>query len=673
MSRAASNLGIVLWLGLSAVVLLYPCLPARDPNGEVFALSRFDFALVYLANPEALLLQWTADVPLDFWPVRGTAILIATVWCGMLSLLGFACLRPFSNRLFGLTPRNLTYWAVSLVLGYALLQGALLLQLTFLGKLTTVTTFGLMVGALLALYLAANFFAARSRPRESKPSSIEMEADATSVADPDRTLAVAWKRRLYGLSIIGSVYVVVAYIVGAMVPSVDLRVREERWVQTAQNYEQNFAPEKYTAPAARTLLAERVLKAWSWDTVAYTTLGVMGTNIRSTVREAILIEGSGQLDTKAVPAGYTAFLASKLVAVVVGLAGLLLFAHLVRGLYGKVPAMLLLFLLLTTPSLLELARAGRPEFAALGPIAVVVTIFIRYQTRQRGIAWPLIALVSLALWDWLSALSMESPNVEQAGFGTILRFAGISSLFAIPWTACVVIGLHVKPSRKSLQLFAVGLGVFVFLGMLLARPDRCWIPVLGLIIPVAAHGIAWLLENQHRFFGIVGWSGMMVVGLVNASYWPLMENRILAPVELLVSESWREYPTDQTSEVRIRYPLELRRQFYGGALDGESTILLLGVRDDLDIPVRCLPIDLLDGLSDTSIEHLMKSKNATHVALVAASNDEDAPARLTYEQEKLVREMLETLEQRGEWQRMPVSKDNFDLTLYMRVRKASSL
>jgi hypothetical protein len=559
-----------------------------------------------------------------------------------------------------------------LVLGYALLQGALLLQVAFLGKLTTVATFGLAVGALLALYLTASYFVAKSKPRESKPPGVEIEADTTNVSDYDRTLAVAWKRRLYGLSMIGNFYFVAVYIVGAMVPSVDLRVREERWVHTAQKYEQYFAPEEYNAPTARNSLAERILKAWRWDPIAYTTLEVMGIEGRSTVREAVIIDGSGQLDTNAVPASYTAFIASKLVAVVVGLAGLLIFTHMARGLYERAPAMLLLFLLLTTPSLLELARAGRPEFTALGPIAVVVTILMRYQKRQRWIAWPLILLVSLALWDWLSLLSMESPNVEQAGFSKILRFAGISSLFAGPWTACIVVGLHVKPSRKSLQLFAVGLGLFVLLGIWLARPDRCWIPVIGLIAPVAAHGIAWLLENQHRFVGIVGWGGMMVVGLVNASYWPLMENRILAPVEVLVSESWREYPSDQTSEARIRYPLELRRQFYNGALDEEATILLLGTRDDLDIPVRCLTVDLLDDMSDTSFEHLMKSTNATHVALVTTSNDEDAPPKLTYKQEKLVREVLERLQQRGEWQRMPVSKDSFDLTLYWTFAKRKS-
>ncbi|XZE18579.1 hypothetical protein SH449x_003876 [Pirellulaceae bacterium SH449] len=668
MSRAASILGNALWLGLSAVVLLYPCLPARDPNGEVFALSRFDFALVYLANPEALLLQWTADVPLDFWPIRGSAILIATVWCGTLSLLGFACFRPFANRLFGLTPRSLAYWSMSLVLGYALLQGALLLQLTFLGKLTTVATFGLMIGALLAIYLATNFLAARSKSRESKPSSIGMEADTTNATDGDRTLAVAWKRRLYGLSMIGSFYLVAVYIVGAMVPSVDLRVREERWVYTAQKYGQYSAPGANTDPTAITSLAERPLKAWRWDPIAYTTLGVMGTNIRSTVREAVPIDGSGQLDTNTVPASYTAFIASKLVAVMVGLAGLLLFAHLVSGLYGRAPAMLLLFLLLTTPSLLELARAGRPEFTALGPIAVIVTMFMRYQTRRRGLAWPLITLVSLALWGWLSALSMESPNVEQAGFGTILRFAGISSLFAIPWTACIVIGLHVKPSRKSLQLFAVGISLFVLLGILLACPDRCWIPVLGLFIPVAAHGIAWLLVNQHRFIGIVGWGGMMVIGLVNASYWPLMENRLLAPVEFLVSESWREYPSDQTSEVRIRYPLELRRQFYGGALADDAIILLLGTRDDLDIPLRCRTIESQAELTSGSIEQLIELSGSTHVALVASLSGEEDSSTLTYEQYKLVRAEMEELERRGKLQRLPVSQDNFDLIVYQLVR-----
>jgi hypothetical protein len=659
MSRSASLLGNTVWIALTVATCLYPCLPARDPNGDVFALSRFDFALIYLASPEALWLQWTAGLPLDYWAVRGTSFAIAVGWMVILSLVGFLCLGRSRRHLPLERERRLILWTLRLVLGYSILRGVFYIQEWLLTSvswpisLLMPTTLLMFAGIFGASYLLRTRLEKLDSTRSSNQNN-EQEIQPT-----DLTLNQSWKRRLYGLATLSCLILITLHIIGAMIPSVDIQVRNQKWVPTTYHYKQATAPNESIHSEEGDASKLRFGHVGQLDPIAYLSMVSMQRDVRDRSRERN--ESTNRLD---VGAAYPALLASKLVDIFVGIAGLLLLWGRAKERSGSAPAMLMLMLLLATPATLELGRLGRMEWIATSQIAAIIAVSSLRRILTINRPWLLISVLSVPLLEWCLSLSIQPIIPEADRWDAILRFIGFSTLFTIPWVACLVIGIGASPTRLQITHAAVGVGLFMVLSIIFNAPDRSWIPVLSFFALPVASGASWLLNNQNRFVGLFAWCGIMIVSLANASYWPTMENRILAPMEWLVAENWLEYGEAQ-DEVRTRYPIEFAKQLRAGTIEPNSKVLLLGTLDDIDIPIDCVTMPQTQELSEATITTLLERWNVTHIGFVSHPESSDPNHRVLNEaDERLIRSVLERLSEKGALQKQSVSSDCFDLTLF---------
>ena len=666
MSRTAALLGNSIWIVLSAATLLYPCLPARDPNGEFFALSRFDFAFLYLASPETLWLQWTAGMPVDFWAVRLESIGIASVWLMIFGLVGSGLVATSNRttnkkgRLADFGTSRIFWWSFRLVLGFSCLHGFFMLQRILLQQTTVLgTLLGLSAFAMGVIYL-------QLRSRKKETSLPDVARERAQEHDPDKTLDQAWKRRLFGLTTIGCVLLSVIHATGSLVPSVDEQVREERWIPSVHLYEQTIASKQSTSDRAQSPYNQEQKSsrfsppfADQIDAIVMVSLEAMRVDVRSCIAPP-----NNAIDGRGISAIYPTLLANKLIFSIAGISGLLLIWEQARRVSGLLPATTMLFLLLATPSLLELGRTGRMEWIATTQLAAIVVVLSQNDSFSRIQKSFVVILLLLPITDWLLSLGTTHAVVEANRTETLLRFLGLSTLFSIPWAGCLLIGIFTKKTGQHLLLLVTGGGLFGVLGLIGNFPDRSWIPVLSLFALPVTGGVAWLLERQNRFFGLTVWFGILVASLANSVYWPLLENRILAPIGWLVTESWRDYDGLQES-VRTRYPLEFRKQLSEGTISSDSKILLVGTLDDLDIPLRCIALSATRALDGESVLNVIQQTQTTHVGLV--SERESILAEQGFdgeENEKGWRVLLDSLIEQGKLKRLPVSAECFDLTLY---------
>ncbi|MCU0712176.1 MAG: hypothetical protein MUC43_08960 [Pirellula sp.] len=653
MSRSASILGNVFWIALTIATLLYPCLPARDPNGEFFALSRFDFALIYLASPEALWLQWTAGLPLDFWPVRGGAVATAMVWLVALSFAGALFLGGRRQSCSLGNEGWVAFWSMRLVFGFSILHGICLLHAPLPVNVFAYVTVGLMVAMPLAIYLWRTKF----RRLQRQESSSSHKAIAEEVVD--KSLDQPWKRRLYGLATIACILLVAVHMVGSMVPSVDRQVRNQKWVNTTHAYEHLAAPNIDGFVDDGSFNAKRELGIGQIDPIAYLSMALM----QHEVRHGKLKQNAPSQSLGVSPV-YQSLLASKLVHIIVGIAGFLIVWGRAIEWYGRGPATMMLMLVLATPALLELGRLGRVEWIVTSQFAVIISLLNGRREELGRMAWFQVVVIALPMLEWLLSLIAPTTLSPSEKWGAALRFMGLSSLFAAPWVACWVIGVFTKREAKQFAFVGSGIGIFVLLSWIGNAPDRSWIPALGLFVLSVAGGIKWLLEHQIRFIGLIAWCGVMVVSLVNAAYWPTMENRIFAPIEWLVLEHWSEYGETQ-GDMRSQYPLEFRAQLREGKLQVDSKVLLIGTRDDLDVPIDCITMEPNPSIDQESIATWIQQFGVTHIGIVSGQvlGDMDSIAQ-DEAVEKAIREILERMVEQGALQKQPVSAECFDLTLF---------
>lgn len=666
MSRSAALLGNVIWIALSVATCLYPCLPARDPNGDVFALSRFDFALIYLASPEALWLQWTAGLPLDYWAVRGTSLAIAVLWVFFLILAGALCLGQSRRHESQGRDSRILLWALRLVLGYSILRGVFFIQEWLLKSESWPITLVVPTTVLMfvAIFVTSYFLRKQSRQQDSI-GLLSTQSD-TATHSPDLSLNQSWKRRLYGLATLSCLALFTIHAVGAMIPSVDVQVRNQEWVKITHLFKLNIAPNLALPTEEEDASDYRFESLGQLDPVAYLSMLSMPSSVPHRT-----LERNNSTSLLSVASVYPALLASKLVDVFVGIAGFLLLWGRAREVSGKVPAMVMLMLLLATPATLELGRLGRVEWIATSQIAALIavsslrsmpTVVCSKSTITRH--WLLISVLSIPLLEWFFSLSLQPTIQEAARIDAVLRFLGFSTLFTIPWVACLLIGLVSSRTRLQITCAGAGVGVFIVMSLICSAPDRSWVPALSFFALPVASGVSWLLNNQHRIFGLIAWCSIIVVSLVNASYWPTMENRLLAPIDWLVSENWFVYGEAQ-EEVRTGYPIELNKQLSEGALNPDPKLLLLGTLDDIDIPIDCVTIPQTRKITEETIVAWIKRLKVTHVGIVAHPDGSHSEYRALDEaDERMIRSVLERLTDEGELQKQAVSPDCFDLTLF---------
>jgi Ca2+/H+ antiporter len=172
---------------------------------------------------------------LNYWAVRGTTVAIALVWIVVLGLVGVLCLGGPERHEPQQNESRIAFWSLVLVLGYSILQAVFNAQ----EWLPTINKLPITV-ILLAIVPIASFVW-RTRHRELDSQTIVDSKNASGSQPADQSLDKPWKRRLYGLATISCVLLAIIHIVGAMVPSVDVQVRNQKWVSTADAYEQQSA------------------------------------------------------------------------------------------------------------------------------------------------------------------------------------------------------------------------------------------------------------------------------------------------------------------------------------------------------------------------------------------------------------------------------------------------
>jgi hypothetical protein len=657
MSRSASLLGNALWIALSVATCLYPCLPARDPNGDVFALSRFDFALVYLASPEALWLQWTAGLPMDFWAVRAGALATAIVWLFAFIFAGVVCLgkhHPFetlSNHETRSNESRLAFWGMRLIFGFTLFQAICFL----LPWLPTSFFTNVSVSLMVAIPLVACLWRRKLRRSQNHadPSSDKAFVDKAD----DGSMDQPWKRRVYGLATISCVLLATLHITGSMVPSVDRQVRNQKWINTVHSSEQFRAP--HLEQLSQDASFGREKQIGRIDPIAFVSLTLMQKESGNGLQKR-----DAKSQSLGVSPTYTSLLASKLIHVIVGIAGFLIVWDGVRDQYGRAVATMLLMLILSTPALLELGRLGRIELIATSQFAAIITLLDRRRDDFGRKHWFIVMILAIPLLEWLMSLSSPSSYPSKDHMSATLRFIGFSSLFTVPWVSCWLIGSFTQREAKQLGFIGAGIGIFIALSWIGHTPDRSWIPALSLFVFSAARGIKWLFENQFRSIGLLGWCGVIVISLVNAAYWPTMDNRILAPVEWLVREHWSEYG-ETLEDMRSRFPLEFRKQLDDGNIAIDSRVLLVGTHDDIDVPVDCITVKPKANLDQKSITNWIQQFDITHVGIVANPDTIDGETTGFDEaSEQACRVILEQMVEQGKLRKQSVSLDCFDLTLF---------
>lgn len=657
MSRSASLLGNTVWIALTVATCLYPCLPARDPNGDVFALSRFDFALIYLASPEALWLQWTAGLPMDFWAVRAGALATAIVWLFAFIFAGVVCLgkhHPFetpSNHETRSNESRLAFWGMRLIFGFTLFQAICFL----LPWLPTSFFTNVSVSLMVAIPLVACLWRRKLRRSQNHadPSSDKALVDKAD----DRSMDQPWKRRVYGLATISCVLLATLHITGSMVPSVDRQVRNQKWVNTVHFSEQFRAP--HLVQLSQDASFGREKQIGRIDPIAFVSLTLMQKESRNGLQKR-----DAKSQSLGVSPTYTSLLASKLIHVIVGIAGFLIVWDGVRDQYGRAVATMLLMLILSTPALLELGRLGRIEWIATSQFAAIITLLDRRRDDLGRKHWFIVMILAIPLLEWLMSLSSPSSYPSKDHVSATLRFIGFSSLFTVPWVSCWLIGSFTQREAKQLGFIGAGIGIFIALSWIGHTPDRSWIPALSLFVFSAARGIKWLFENQFRSIGLLGWCGVIVISLVNAAYWPTMDNRILAPVEWLVREHWSEYG-ETLEDMRSRFPREFRKQLDDGNIAIDSRVLLVGTHDDIDVPVDCITVKPKANLDQKSITNWIQQFDITHVGIVANLDTIDGETTGFDEaSEQACRVILEQMVEQGKLRKQSVSLDCFDLTLF---------
>jgi hypothetical protein len=514
-----------------------------------------------------------------------------------------------------------------------------------------------------AIFVTSYFLRKQSRQQDSI-GSFSTQSD-TATHSPDLSLNQSWKRRLFGLATLSCLALITIHVVGAMIPSVDVQVRNQKWVKTTHLVKVTRAPNlALPIEEEEDTSNHRFESLGQLDPVAYLSM----LSIPRSITNRTLDRNTSLLSVATV---YPALLASKLLDVFVGIAGFLLLWGRAKEVSGKVPAMFMLMLLLATPATLELGRLGRIEWIVTSQVAALIAV-----TSLRSIPtilsgspainrpWLLIAVVSIPLLEWFFSLSIQPIIHEANRIDAILRFLGFSTLFTIPWVACLVIGLVSSQTRLQIAYAGAGVGFFVVMSLICSAPDRSWVPALSFFALPVASGVSWILSNQHRIVGLIAWCSIMVVSLVNASYWPTMENRILAPIDWLVSEQWLVYGESQ-EEVRSRFPIELKKQLLEGTLEPDSKVLLLGTHDDIDIPVDCVTIPKTRKVTEETVVAWIKLLKVTHVGIVAHPEGSDSEYRVLDEaDERMIRSVLERLTDEGELQKQAVSPDCFDLTLF---------
>jgi hypothetical protein len=638
------SLGGIVFLFFAATAL-YPCFPFPDPTGETVFLSRLDYVLAVLGHPEAVWGQWLGESDglhfFDRVPILlRVVVTVAVCWSLGRWLVALDKLEPHMPRV--------AHFAISILVGYVIVNFAMyILQRWF--QIDHWLWPGM---ALIFCYGVLWLLKIRDEHRLTWKQHNVIGVEAKD----DPTFQVSWKRRLFGLCSIGIVAVFCIQILGACIPTVDQDVRRDVWWHLVSKSREGNADagdfQKEDAKIRTNWLSTKAMPTidyasvlWLWESSHRSN----GPNHRGSSAE--------------LPSYLTAVVTGKVMVTVVAWLGFVLIAAYASEAYGKLPALLILLLLGCTPCFIELERLGRVE-SIYGVIMASIPMVVRYSHRSGIVPIGCLAVLSLPMLVWITNCFMISSDLEYLRPEAMARFVGFSMLHAVAFVPLVIAGLCRRDGGMERWMAAIAMCIFVIMGLICAKMDRCWVPCLCLLSFAAARGISILVRDQPGWLGLPMWVCIMLFAVVDGVALPTIDNRVFASYAEIVrsQRQYRESLSDP-SDVSDRYTAELRNQSSDGKLGETPRLLLVGDWDDLDLPMECVvwldrsPDELSEGLSR------LVERGMTHVALVSAKDRNER--LLSLEDEQRTRQELEKLVQKGLLQKMDVASSCRELTLYV--------
>ncbi len=571
-------------------MLLVPAMPIGDPAGGFSEIPRIEWWLLHVASLESIWGQWTNHGPASLLD-RIPYILGAVIWLSINYALGRSILALDASN------ERLSVWLRS---GLSIACGSVLsIQCVMASALTFGTRSRWGVAAwLLGIGIALHFGSKHIGWKRRAPIVGVEKMHAEETEAHDITLHASWSRRLFGLSILGCVWIALLTLAGACLPSYDLDLREHGMMAIKEYFQSGQLAWIERNAEANAPLAS-MMPSLFW-------MAMLQSDTPPRLIDAVLV---GQV-TQA---------CQWLVAV--GLLGLFF----VRK-YGRLAASMITFALLAHPGMFELVRLGHGAGgAALGmiaagvlldrpagvqlprwsllviasgavvhsywlglvlglPLLVVISLDLLRQrdmrfsdltltTKLRCISLFIFLVAVSSYWYVRNVLACGDPIQPWGRGGLGLPTPAASStalqqawiLINRPWasmsysdwipstlSACsrslwdsIAHGLILVP-LASVGLFApedkwakTALGwwcaAWLVWWLLTPHMDRDWVLMTPLLSWPAAHGLAWLQRQRQRWPILAVGLLSLVWSVVVLAAWPTCDNRLLVPLRILAS------------------------------------------------------------------------------------------------------------------------------------------
>ena len=370
---------------LPAFVLVYvlamlaaSCMPLSDTMGEAQAVPRWEYWLLYASVPSAIWWQWTGGLQPVYFVDRIPIFALSLAWITACWSLGtqISTLDPVSNRL-----SKYERIGVSILLGQAVLSTVVFLTGWLLGLQSVAMG---LVG--ISIAIAFWRFRASQIKAEQTLEPDRVEITTTLESDVDPSFASSIRRRMIGLLVLATVFLIGFQVYGATMPSHDSHVREVDWwlvKHTALDGRIRWATDHalVNAPAGLDMSAVAFVSFLTFD---------LQPSIRMQKQsDSIASQESWNRRT------LTGVLAGKTTNAMLCLIGVMLVSiHLGRR-HGFLPGLYVAFLLVATPGIAELIRLGRSEALTGVWCSALAIVWQASSTSLRkpiplGIVWGLL-------------------------------------------------------------------------------------------------------------------------------------------------------------------------------------------------------------------------------------------------------------------------------------------
>jgi hypothetical protein len=438
--KLSQGSAIVVAMAYLVWMLGVPCMPVADTLGQVIAIPRWEFWLIHVSAPSAIVWQWTAGFqPVEFAD-RLPVFLMVGVWLIHSWLIGMTFLRNEYGIPFAKNDR-IVRTCVGILIGNTFLSGLIFLFATCFSTQSW-WLFLILIWCMIGATHLRSTIRWRNFWKRTETHQLESDGIAAGVMVSNQMVSMVSNhmisdlsmthtlyRRAVGLLMIASLWLVSVQVYGASIPSADNQVRVQDWWlvrHTIQDQRLHFRDDNLQANGPNATVMNSLFAAGLHGCVY---------RARSMSRENALVAGSWGVQSKAQQESlWVGVSAGKVINAILCVVGIVLLGSYLRDQFGLLPSLFTCFLLLATPGLSELSRFGRSDY--LPGIYAVAFIVVRADCRRSS-----KSITDSRAWWMLLGSSFG------AGYGTALM-AGVPAIFVmlVEWRS-----KRSKPKRPQTQ------------------------------------------------------------------------------------------------------------------------------------------------------------------------------------------------------------------------------